>query len=59
MPEKQDFNMMTILKGAIGKELSKITMPVHFNEVKAFLKNICIRLVYNSFTATQFFTTHG
>jgi hypothetical protein len=33
MIEKQDFNMMTILKGAIGKELTKITMPVHFNEV--------------------------
>lgn len=40
MIEKQDFNMMTILKGAIGKELTKITMPVHFNEVGELVNQI-------------------
>lgn len=47
MIEKKDFNMMTILKGAIGKELTKITMPIHFNEPLSFLQRITEYMEYS------------
>jgi hypothetical protein len=31
-PEKQSFSIWAILKGSIGKDLSKITMPIWLNE---------------------------
>ena len=31
-PEKQSFSIWAILKEAIGKDLSKITMPIWLNE---------------------------
>lgn len=47
MFEKQDFNMVSILKGCIGKELSKITMPVHFNEPLSFLQRMVEYMEYS------------
>lgn len=46
MFEKQDFNMVSILKGCIGKELSKITMPVQFNEPLSFLQRMVEYMEY-------------
>ncbi|CAH1716420.1 unnamed protein product [Chironomus riparius] len=47
MFEKQDINMMSILKGCIGKDLSKITMPVHFNEPLSFLQRMVEYMEYS------------
>lgn len=45
---RQDFNMISILKGSIGKELSKITMPVVFNEPLSFLQRITEYMEYSN-----------
>ncbi|XP_070533773.1 oxysterol-binding protein-related protein 1-like [Ptychodera flava] len=41
MFNKDHFSLWTILKQCIGKELSKITMPVVFNEPLSFLQRMC------------------
>lgn len=38
---------MSILKGCIGKDLSKITMPVHFNEPLSFLQRMVEYMEYS------------
>lgn len=35
------------MKGCIGKELSKITMPVHFNEPLSFLQRMIEYMEYS------------
>lgn len=40
MFERHDVNLWSILKNCIGKELSKITMPVIFNEPLSFLQRM-------------------
>jgi hypothetical protein len=41
-----DLNLWSILKNAIGKELSKITMPVGFNEPLSFLQRMTEYMEY-------------
>lgn len=48
MFEKHDINMWSILKNCIGKELSKITMPVIFNEPLSFLQRMTEYMQYAS-----------
>ncbi|XP_066269069.1 oxysterol-binding protein-related protein 1-like isoform X3 [Branchiostoma lanceolatum] len=45
--DKDDFSVWTILKQCIGKELSKITMPVVFNEPLSFLQRLCEYMDYS------------
>lgn len=40
MFSRNDFNIWSVLKNCIGKELSKITMPVIFNEPLSFLERM-------------------
>jgi len=47
MFEKEDINMVSILKGCIGKDLSKISMPVHFNEPLSFLQRMVEYMEYS------------
>ncbi|KAF5282684.1 hypothetical protein FQA39_LY17516 [Lamprigera yunnana] len=42
-----DFNIWTVLKNCIGKELSKITMPVVFNEPLSFLQRMTEYMEYS------------
>ena len=37
-PEKVNVNLWSYLKQCVGKELSKITMPVHWNEPLSLLQ---------------------
>lgn len=46
MFDRKDFSIWSILKQCIGKELSKITMPVVFNEPLSFLQRISEYLEY-------------
>ncbi|XP_074656432.1 oxysterol-binding protein-related protein 1-like isoform X2 [Tubulanus polymorphus] len=46
MFSRNDFSVWSILKKCIGKELSKITMPVIFNEPLSFLQRITEYLEY-------------
>lgn len=41
-----DFNIWSVLKNCIGKELSKITMPVVFNEPLSFLQRMSENMEY-------------
>ena len=41
-----DFSLWSVLKQGIGKELSKITMPVVFNEPLSFLQRVTEYLEY-------------
>lgn len=41
-----DLSLWSILKNAIGKELSKITMPVGFNEPLSFLQRMTEYMEY-------------
>ncbi|XP_071803904.1 oxysterol-binding protein-related protein 1-like isoform X3 [Asterias amurensis] len=41
MIRRDQFSLWTVLKQCIGKELSKITMPVVFNEPLSFLQRFC------------------
>ncbi|XP_050344870.1 oxysterol-binding protein-related protein 1 isoform X2 [Nymphalis io] len=41
-----DFNLWSVLKNCVGKELSKITMPVVFNEPLSFLQRMLEYLEY-------------
>ncbi|XP_055935994.1 oxysterol-binding protein-related protein 1-like [Argiope bruennichi] len=43
---RNDFSVWSILKQCIGKELSKITMPVVFNEPLSFLQRLCENIEY-------------
>jgi len=40
VPENQSFSIWAILKDAIGKDLSKITMPIWLNEPNSMLQKI-------------------
>ncbi|KAK9890339.1 hypothetical protein WA026_010433 [Henosepilachna vigintioctopunctata] len=42
----QDYNIWSVLKNCIGKELSKITMPVVFNEPLSFLQRLTEYMEY-------------
>uniref|UniRef100_A0A0N5A4V9 Oxysterol-binding protein n=1 Tax=Parastrongyloides trichosuri TaxID=131310 RepID=A0A0N5A4V9_PARTI len=48
VPEKQNkpLNLWSIMKNCIGKELSKIPMPVNFNEPISYLQRITEELEY-------------
>lgn len=46
MPAKGEFNIWSILKNCIGKELSKITMPITFNEPLSFLQRMVEYMEY-------------
>ncbi|XP_037911232.1 oxysterol-binding protein-related protein 1 isoform X2 [Hermetia illucens] len=46
MFSRNDFSIWSVLKNCIGKELSKITMPVIFNEPLSFLQRMCEYMEY-------------
>ncbi|XP_054740393.1 oxysterol-binding protein-related protein 2 [Anastrepha obliqua] len=46
MLQPNDGNIMSILKNCLGKELSKVTMPVTLNEPLSFLQRICEYMEY-------------
>ncbi|CAG9316749.1 unnamed protein product [Blepharisma stoltei] len=43
----QKFNIWKVIKDSIGKEMSKITVPVYFNEPLSFLQRFCQDLTYS------------
>lgn len=47
MLSKKDFSVWTFLKQCIGKELSKITMPVIFNEPLSFVQRMAEYMEYS------------
>ncbi|CAB3386943.1 Hypothetical predicted protein [Cloeon dipterum] len=47
MFSQNDFNLWSVLKNCIGKELSKITMPVIFNEPLSFLQRMVEYMEYS------------
>lgn len=47
MFSRNDFNIWSVLKNCIGKELSKITMPVIFNEPLSFLERMAEFMEYS------------
>jgi hypothetical protein len=40
IPENQSYSIWAILKGAIGKDMTKITMPIWLNEPISMLQKI-------------------
>lgn len=46
MPGRNDVSIWSVLKHSIGKELSKITMPVGFNEPLTFLQRMTEYMEY-------------
>lgn len=46
MFQRNDFSIWSVLKNCIGKELSKITMPVVFNEPLSFLQRMTEYMEY-------------
>lgn len=46
-PPKCDSSIWSVLKTCIGKDLSKITMPVQFNEPLSFLQRISEHMEYS------------
>ena len=46
-PEKVNLNLWSYLKQCIGRELSKITMPVHWNEPLSLLQRITEYMNYS------------
>ena len=46
-PDKVNLNLWSCLKQCIGKELSKITMPVHWNEPISLLQRISEYMNYS------------
>lgn len=44
--QRNDFSLWSVLKQCIGKELSKITMPVVFNEPLSFLQRMAEYMEY-------------
>ena len=47
-PDKVNLNLWSYLKQCIGKELTKITMPVHWNEPISLLQRITEYMNYAS-----------
>nr|CAB3264582.1 oxysterol-binding protein-related protein 2-like [Phallusia mammillata] len=47
MFSRDDFSIWHILRQCIGKELSKITMPVIFNEPLSFIQRLCEYMEYS------------
>lgn len=47
MLSRNDFNIFSVLKNCIGKELSKVTMPVIFNEPLSFLERMAEFMEYS------------
>ncbi|CAG0880371.1 unnamed protein product [Darwinula stevensoni] len=45
--KKEDVNIWAILKSCIGKDLTKITMPIQFNEPLSFLQRMAESLEYS------------
>jgi hypothetical protein len=52
MYSQSDFNVWSVLKNCIGKELSKITMPVIFNEPLSFLQRMVEYMEYSALLNT-------
>ncbi|XP_059473357.1 oxysterol-binding protein-related protein 2 isoform X3 [Neocloeon triangulifer] len=52
MFSQNDFNLWSVLKNCIGKELSKITMPVIFNEPLSFLQRMVEYMEYSRLLRT-------
>jgi hypothetical protein len=46
MFSRNEFSIWSVLKNCIGKELSKITMPVIFNEPLSFLQRMVEYMEY-------------
>lgn len=46
MSSKNDVNIWSVLRNCIGKELSKITMPIVFNEPLSFLQRMTEYMEY-------------
>ncbi|XP_054091107.1 oxysterol-binding protein-related protein 2 isoform X2 [Zeugodacus cucurbitae] len=46
MVQWNERNVMSVLKNCLGKELSKVTMPVTLNEPLSFLQRICEYMEY-------------
>nr|CAD7434883.1 unnamed protein product [Timema monikensis] len=46
MQSRSDFSLWSVLKNCVGKELSKITMPVIFNEPLSFLQRMVEYMEY-------------
>nr|CAD7201741.1 unnamed protein product [Timema douglasi] len=46
MQSRSDFSLWSVLKNCVGKELSKITMPVIFNEPLSFLQRMAEYMEY-------------
>ena len=44
-PDKANLNLWSYLKQCIGKELTKITMPVHWNEPLSLLQVIFLKIL--------------
>ena len=51
MPDKPDisFSLWSIMKNSIGKDLSKIPIPVNFSEPLSFLQVIIQNLVMDDY----------
>ncbi|PAA58319.1 hypothetical protein BOX15_Mlig023375g2 [Macrostomum lignano] len=47
MRPREDFSVWEFLKNCVGKELTRIAMPVHFNEPLSFLQRVCEYLEYS------------
>ena len=45
-PDKVNLNLWSYLKQCIGKELTKITMPVHWNEPLSLLQVLTTVLIH-------------
>jgi hypothetical protein len=43
----QKYNIWRVVKDSVGKELSKIAVPVYFNEPISFLQRFCEDMTYN------------
>lgn len=52
MVPRDEVSLWSILKNFIGKDLSKITMPVLFNEPLSFLQRVTEYLEYAHFLNT-------
>ena len=48
VPENQSFSLWSILKDSIGKDLSKITMPIWLNEPISMLQKVAEYCQYHS-----------
>jgi ankyrin repeat protein len=45
---KNEVSLWSVLKNAIGKDLTKITLPVYFNEPLSMLQRLCEEIEYSS-----------